>query len=160
MLGQIFFVKHNILYVPQLSTFFKEMCGKGARHKLQKFYNCRIKLLQRRIIIELPKGGKGAKTSFLGNFVRGDMKKRRLGFYQAITVLGYIVGTIVCLVLGVCTHLHPALCIVIAVAIGGITNFVCWACHRCPYCNVPLGIYRRMAFKKCPHCGNPLDDNM
>ena len=92
--------------------------------------------------------------------MRGDMKRRRLGFYQAITVLGYIAGMIVSVVLVVCVRLHPVLSALIAYAIGGITNFVCWVCHRCPYYNMPLGLFRRMAFKKCPHCGNPLDDNM
>ena len=78
MLGQIFFVKHNILYVPQLSTFFKEMCGKGARHKLQKFYNCEIELLQRRIIIELPKGGKG-QNLFLGELRERRYEEKKIG---------------------------------------------------------------------------------
>ena len=157
MLGQIFFVKHNILYVPQLSTFFKEMCGKGARHKLQKFYNCRIKLLQRRIIIELPKGGKG-QNLFFGELRERRNEKKKIGVLSGDnrTRLYCRYNRLSCF-----RSLYaPASCIVIAVAIGGITNFVCWACHRCPYCNVPLGIYRRMAFKKCPHCGHPLDDNM
>lgn len=86
--------------------------------------------------------------------------KRRLGFWQAMTFLGYLAGAAVGVVLAVAAHLHIALCVVIGMAVGIAVNVFCWAKHHCPHCGHPLGLYRRYAFKKCPFCGQPLDDNM
>lgn len=86
--------------------------------------------------------------------------KRRLGFWQAMTFLGYLAGAAIAVVLAVTVHLHIALCVVIGMAVGIAVNVFCWAKHHCPHCGHPLGLYRRYAFKKCPFCGQPLDDNM
>ena len=86
--------------------------------------------------------------------------KRRLGFWQAMTFLGYLAGAAIAVVLAATVHLHAALCVVIALAVGIAVDVVCWGKHHCPPCGHPLGLYRRYAFKKCPCCGQPLDDNM
>ena len=68
--------------------------------------------------------------------------KRRLGFWQAMTFLGYLAGAAIAVVLAATVHLHAALCVVIGMAVGIAVNVFCWAKHH------------------CPHCGHPLDDNM
>lgn len=86
---------------------------------------------------------------------------KRLVLFKILDI-GLGLGALIACILWITFTSVPIIVAVLVVCIPiGIIEVVIEFRYRCPYCKVPLGVWRRwISYKHCPHCGKEFPKEM